>query len=73
MSNPIQTQICEHLDILENSFANYFDFTYLKAEIWLHNPFFVNLNTTHDLDLLEDELIYLKSKKWHIMIFEQKI
>ncbi|XP_025201805.1 protein ZBED8-like [Melanaphis sacchari] len=63
LSSSIQTQICEHLDVLTNSFSNYFDSTYSKAEIWFRNPFLVDLETIDDSDLVKDELIDLRSKE----------
>lgn len=63
LASSIKTQICEHLDALENSFGNYFDSTFLKSEIWLRNPFLVDLNTIDDSDLVKEELIDLRSKE----------
>lgn len=59
----IQTQICKHLDLLENSFGDYFDFTYFRTEIWLNNPFLVDLNIIDNSDLVKDELIHLGPKE----------
>jgi len=56
-------QICKYLDVIENSFGHFFDSTYLKAEIWLRNPFLVDLNTINGSDLVKDELIDLRSKE----------
>jgi len=63
LSSSIKAQICEHLDVLENSFSNYFNFTFSKSEIWLRSPFFMDLNTIDDSDLVKDELIDLRSKE----------
>lgn len=58
----IKTQIREHLDVLENSFGNYFVSTLSKSEIRLRNPFLVDINAINDPDLVKDELIGLRSK-----------
>jgi len=72
LSSSMKSQICEHLDVLENSFGNYFDFTFSKSEIWLRNPFFVDLNTIDDSDLGKDELIDLRSKEMARHDFQTK-
>ncbi|KAL4104806.1 hypothetical protein QTP88_020082 [Uroleucon formosanum] len=72
LSSSMKAQICEHLDVLENSFGNYFDFTFSKSEIWLRNPFLVDLNTIDDSDLVKDELIDLKSKEMARHDFQTK-
>ncbi|XP_008190103.1 protein ZBED8-like [Acyrthosiphon pisum] len=63
---------CEHLYVFENSFGNYFDFTFSKSEIWLRNPFLVDLNTIDDSDLVKDELIDLRSKEMARHDFQTK-
>ncbi|KAL4084165.1 hypothetical protein QTP88_027998 [Uroleucon formosanum] len=72
LSSSTKAQICEYLDVLENSFGNYFDFTFSKSEIWLCNPFLVDLNTIYDSDLVKDELIDLRSKEMARHEFQSK-
>jgi len=63
LPNSIKSQICGYLDVLENSFGNYFDSTFLKSKTWIRNTFLVDLNTITDSDFVKDELIDLRSNK----------
>jgi len=72
LSSSIKTQICEHLDKLEKSFNDYLISTYSKTDIWLRNPFVVDLNLIYDSDLVKDELIDLRSKEMARQDFQTK-
>jgi hypothetical protein len=72
LSSSIKTQICEHLDKLENSFNDYFISTYSKTDIWLRNPFVVDINSIDDSDLVKYELIDLRSKEMARQDFQTK-
>jgi hemerythrin-like domain-containing protein len=63
LTSSIKTQIYEHIDKLENLLNDYLNFIYSKINIWLHNPFVVDLNSIDDSDLVKDELIDLRSKE----------
>ncbi|VVC39986.1 Hypothetical protein CINCED_3A012406 [Cinara cedri] len=43
-----------------------------KAEMWIRNPFIVDLNTIDDSDLVKDELIDLRLKEMTRQYFQTK-
>lgn len=60
LSCSIQTQMCEHLDVLKTLFGDYLDSNNLKAEIWIRNHFLVDLNTIDDSDMIKNKIIDLR-------------
>ena len=46
----MRKEFCSHLDTLQIFFEGYFNLSSLKNEVWIQNPFLIDLNSIDDED-----------------------
>lgn len=72
LSVSLHTEMCRHLETLQNSFKGYFCSDDLKVEAWIRNPFLADINHIDDADLAKDDLIDLRTKEMVRYEFQSK-
>ena len=70
LPNNLKNEICEHLEILQVSFKNYFNMDGMKDELWIRNPFTCDIDCLDNTGFAKDELIDLRTKSLLKMDFD---
>ena len=72
LSSSLQTEICSHLETLQNSIHGYFNTGDLKVAAWILNPFSIDINCIDDGDLAKDDIIDIRTKEMLKFQFNSK-
>ncbi|GBP47213.1 Protein ZBED8 [Eumeta japonica] len=63
-SKKVQKEVSKHLETLQTSFEGYFSPESLEKETWVRSPFLIDIDSISDEDLIKDDLIDMRSKKF---------